>query len=280
MKPNSFQELRRIGDSVRRDLTEPDLSAVDTSEQTAMSIIKAAENRVLIAAHRGVCGGNIPCNSMPAFKAALAQGADIIELDIARSSDGILYVYHPGTEHIFLLSDKLISEMTHNEVEKLRLVNQDNTPTPWGVERLEDVLCFLRGKCFINLDKFWTCPEEIASVVRKLGMQDQVLIKTSNTEADFRRVEQTAWDIPYIVIARDRDDFTDELLHRRIRYIGVEALFDSEDAPIAQQSYTDSMSKKQLVTWANGIVYDYKAILSAGHNDDVSVCENPDLGWG
>lgn len=245
-----------------------------------MPILKAAQSRVLIAAHRGAAGGNIPCNSMPAFKAALAQGADIIELDISRSSDGILYVYHPGTEPIFLLSDTLISEMTHDQVEKLRLVNQDNTPTEWGVERLETVLSFLRGKCFINLDKFWTCPEEIASVVRKLGMQDQVLIKTSNTEADFRRVEQTAWDIPYIVIARDRDDFTDELLRRRIRYIGVEALFDSDDAPIAQKAYTESMREKNLVTWANGIVYDYKAILSAGHTDDISVSENPDLGWG
>lgn len=245
-----------------------------------MSILESAQNRVLIAAHRGAAGGNIPCNSMPAFKAALAQGADIIELDISRSSDGALYVYHPGTEPIFLLSDTLISDMTHDQVEKLRLVNQDNTPTEWGVERLETVLSFLRGKCFINLDKFWTCPEEIAAIVRRLGMQDQVLIKTSNTQADFKRVEETAWDIPYIVIARNHDDFSSELLRRNIRYIGVEALFDSEGAPIAQPSYTESMSKKQLITWANGIVYDYKAILSAGHNDDVSVCENPDLGWG
>ncbi|MBP3701044.1 MAG: glycerophosphodiester phosphodiesterase, partial [Lachnospiraceae bacterium] len=109
---------------------------------------------------------------------------------------------------------------------------------------------------------------------------DQWLIKSRNTQADFNRIEETAWDIPYIVMARDRDDFTDELLRRNIRYIGVDALFDSENTPIAQTSYTENMSKKHLVTWANGIVYDYKAILSAGHNDDVSVSENPDLGWG
>lgn len=245
-----------------------------------MSIFKAAEERVLIAAHRGVAGGNIPCNSMPAFKTALAQGADMIELDVSRSRDGVLYVYHPGTEPVFLLSDRLISDMTHGEVDKLRFVNQDRTPTAWGVERLEDVLSFLRGRCFINLDKFWTSPQEIAALVRRLGMQDQVLIKTGNTAEGFRRVEETAWDIPYIVMARDRDDFTEDLLRRHMRYVGVEALFASEEAPIAQREYTQRMRDKGLVIWANGIVYDYKTVLSAGHTDDISVSEDPDLGWG
>lgn len=245
-----------------------------------MSIFQAAQDRVLIAAHRGVSGGNIPCNSMPAFRAALAQGADIIELDISCSRDGVLYVFHPGMERVFLLSDRLISDMTHDEVDRLRFVNQDGAPTAWGLERLEDVLAFLRGRCFVNLDKFWTCPQEIAALVRRLGMQDQVLIKTGNTAGDFRHVEETAWDIPYIVIARDRDDFTDALLRRRMRYIGVEALFDAEEAPIAQREYTQRMQDKGLITWANGIVYDYKAVLSAGHTDDVSVSEDPELGWG
>lgn len=244
------------------------------------SIDEAAENRILIAAHRGAAGGNIPCNSLPAFKTALAQGADIIELDISRSSDGVLYVYHPGTEPVFLRSDRLISEMTHEEVDRLRLVNQDGTPTEWGVERLETVLSFLRGRCVVNLDKFFTCPQETAALVRRLGMQDQVIIKTGSAAEHLKQVEEVAWDLPYIVIARDRDDFTESLLRRRIRYIGVEALFAREDAPIAQREYTQRMRSKGLVTWANGIVYDYKAVLSAGHTDDISVSESPDLGWG
>ena len=33
----------------------------------------------LIAAHRGACGGNIPCNTIASFDAAICQGADIIE---------------------------------------------------------------------------------------------------------------------------------------------------------------------------------------------------------
>ena len=149
-----------------------------------------------VAAHRGVAGGNIPCNSLPAFEAALRQGADIIELDVSRSSDGVLYVFHPGMEHVFLRSPRMICDMHSSEVAPLRLCNQDSTQTVWCVPTLEEALLQLRGRCYINLDKFWTDPEGIAAMVRRLGMQDQVLIKTQAGEEWFRRVEDVAPDLP------------------------------------------------------------------------------------
>ena len=56
-----------------------------------MTIQERARSRRLIAAHRGAAGANIPCNSIPAYNAALRHGADIIELDISRAKDGTLY---------------------------------------------------------------------------------------------------------------------------------------------------------------------------------------------
>lgn len=245
-----------------------------------MTIQEAAAQKIQIVAHRGIAGGNIPCNSLPGFQAALRQGADVIELDVSRSTDGVLYVFHPGMEPVFLRSEKLISEMDSHEVDALRLVNQDSAPTVWGVPRLEEMLGYLNGKAYINLDKFWTCPDEIASLVRKMGMQDQVLIKTGAGEENFARVEAVASDLPYMVIAREKDDFSDNLLKRNMRYVGVEALFVTEEAPICQPEYLQAMNAKGLVTWVNSIVYNYKAVLSAGHTDDVAVSEDPDYGWG
>ena len=68
-------------------------------------------NTPLIAAHRGVCGGNIPCNTIQAFDIALRQGADIIELDVTRSSDGKMFVFHPGKESIHLYSPRSITDL-------------------------------------------------------------------------------------------------------------------------------------------------------------------------
>ncbi|MBO5440746.1 MAG: hypothetical protein J6A53_08840, partial [Clostridia bacterium] len=42
----------------------------------------------LLVAHRGVCGANIPCNSIAAYKIALSQGADVVEIDVSKSKDG------------------------------------------------------------------------------------------------------------------------------------------------------------------------------------------------
>jgi len=245
-----------------------------------MMICKAALEKTLIAAHRGVASGNVPCNSFPAFEAALRQGADMIELDVSLSADGKLYVFHPGMESVFLRSEKLISQMDSAQVDALVLHNQDATPTPYRVPRLEEALCLLKGRCFINIDKFWTCPERIAAQIREMGMQDQVLIKTSDKEEDFQRVEEVAADLPYMVIARDRDWFSDGLAKRNLRYAGVEALFSEDDAPICSEEYIRSMNERNLLVWANSIIYNYKAVLAAGHSDDVSVSDDPDKGWG
>ena len=103
--------------------------------------------RVLIAAHRGTAGGNIPCNSMLGYRAALRQGADIIELDVSRSLDGTLYCFHPCMEPRFTTSGKYISQMHDGEVNQLRLVNLDGAATEEPVPLLEEGLRLLRGKC-------------------------------------------------------------------------------------------------------------------------------------
>ena len=48
---------------------------------------KASEN-IVIVAHRGTCGGNIPCNTRAAYEISLMQGADMIETDVSMSADG------------------------------------------------------------------------------------------------------------------------------------------------------------------------------------------------
>lgn len=245
-----------------------------------MNIQRDAAKQVLVAAHRGVAGGNIPCNSIPGFRAALNQGADIIELDVAPSRDGVLYVFHPGMEHVFLRSDTMICHMDSSQVDSMVLRNQDGAHTQYRVPRLREVLELLRGKCYINLDKFWSCPDEISRLVRELKLQDQVLIKTSDSRENFDRVEEVASDLPYMVIAWDKDDFTAELMKRKLRYVGVEALFTSEDASICRESYVRSMTDRGMVMWANSIVYDYHAVLTAGHTDDIAVSGDPDRGWG
>ena len=59
---------------------------------------KSAAEKILIAAHRGSFGGNIPCNTIASYEIALKQGADIIEVDVEMGGDGKLYIFHPTME--------------------------------------------------------------------------------------------------------------------------------------------------------------------------------------
>ena len=59
---------------------------------------KDASERIIIAAHRGECGGNIPCNTITAYEIAVSHGADMIEVDVNRSADDTLWILHPKME--------------------------------------------------------------------------------------------------------------------------------------------------------------------------------------
>ena len=244
------------------------------------TIFEQAKTRTLICAHRGVSGGNVPCNTTAGFAGALAQGADVIELDVAKSRDGEFFVFHPGMEHAHLHSRKPIALMKASEVKRRRFVNQDDTKTQFGVERLDDVLDFLKGKCWINVDKFWTDVAGISQVIRRVGVEEQVIVKSGFSQKALEQLKAYAADFLYMPIVRERDDVTQTLLDSGIRCAGAEVLFKTENAPVASDEYIEAMHRKGLLLFVNAIVYDYKEVLSAGHTDDAAVAGAPETGWG
>ena len=243
-------------------------------------IFENAYGKVLVCAHRGVSGGNIPCNTLAAFRAALLQGADIIELDVTKSADGEFFVFHPGMEPAHLCTRRLLGMRTAKSVEKLRFVNQDNTPTQYGIEKLEDVFRFLKDKCYINVDKFWTDIPGITEIIRKCGVEKQVIVKTAVKGSYLSELKQYAPDLMFMPVVRNKDDITDGLVEQGVNCIGAEVLFSDMGAEVASEKYIDSMHKKGRLLFVNSIVYNYKEVLSAGHTDDEAVCGNADYAWG
>ncbi len=239
-----------------------------------------ALSRMMIVAHRGIAGGNIPCNCIAAYDAALMQGADMIELDVSRSTDGVLYAFHPGMEWAHLKSDRRIDQMTSQEVDQQRFYNQDCVRTETRVNTLNEVFEHLKGRCYINVDKYWEHVEPITEAIRRHNIADQVLVKSWPSEDVLRTMEEVAPDISFMILQRDRDEWSERLKNREVNYVGVEALFAAEDSEFATREYVEQMNKKGLIVWVNSIVYNYKDVLSACHNDDVSVAVNPDAGWG
>lgn len=235
--------------------------------------------RPFLAAHRGVCGANVPCNSMAAFKIALSQGADVVEIDVSKTKDGKFYVFHPWMEPVFL-NDKYICDMDASELETKRLVNQDSVRTSYKVPTLDEVLALLKDKVYINVDKFWTDVEGITAAIRKAGVEKQVIVKTHVDEESLAMVEKYAPDLMFVPMVRDKDEITESLLKRNINLIGVEVLFKDDSAECISKEYIKSMHDKGLLVWVNSIIYNEDDIVNGYHSDDVSVADSPDKGWG
>lgn len=242
--------------------------------------LKTNNKTPLLAAHRGVCGANIPCNTLAAYEIALRQGADVIELDVSKSKDGELFAFHPGMEPVYLKCGKMISEMTAAEVREVPLLNQDEVPTHYRIPTLFEALSFLKDRAYINVDKFWTDVEGIAACIRRAGVERQAIVKTYLEEDALREVEKFASDLMFMPMVRHKDESTEMLLKRNINLIGNEVLFDRETDEVISDAYIAEMHRKGLLIWANAIVYNEKDVISAGHTDDVSLTEDPDLGWG
>ena len=241
---------------------------------------RKAAGRPLLAAHRGVCGANIPCNSMAAYKIALDAKADVVEIDVAISKDGEYFVFHPGMENVFLGSDKPIKEMSAAEVDSLYLLNCDFARTSYKVPRLAEVLEFLKGKAYINVDKFWTDVEGISREIRKAGVERQVIVKTHTDKESLDRVAKYASDCMFMPVVKVKDEVTDSLIAKGVNVIGAEILFSSEDDDVISEAYVSSMHERGLLLWVNPIVYNEKKVITAGHTDDLALTKSADEGWG
>ena len=253
--------------------------------QKSFDLVRDARQRTLLVAHRGISGGNIPCNTIAAFDAALADGADMIELDVSRSLDGTLYVFHGGCELAHLGLCRPLTDLTDAEIRVLRYLNCDLGITEHPVYTFDDVLEHLKGRCYINVDKFALYMQPITEAIRRHGMQEQIVVKTEvsgdeRSKEQLDQVEQIAPDLNYIAILQEEDNCTEQALKRNMRYIGVEAVFKSDTAPIAQESYIKRMHDLGLVVWGNAIVFSYKRVLAGGHSDDRSIQGDPEGGWG
>lgn len=114
-----------------------------------------------MVAHRGA-SAHYPENTLSAFEAAVAAGADIVELDVRRSADGVLVVVHDPTE--LTLSelnrrqpeiptlDEVLEQLRGRVALEVEIKNaQDEAGyEPSGTEIARDVIAALRRHAFAD----------------------------------------------------------------------------------------------------------------------------------
>jgi glycerophosphoryl diester phosphodiesterase len=245
-----------------------------------MNLIEKAKENIIVVAHRGAAGGNIPCNTIAAYDIALMQGADMIEADVSCSSDGKLFLFHPGMELAHLNKLCSLKMLPFSVIKNMHYVNFDNTKTQFSINSFDDFLEHFKGRCFINIDKFWDNPEKIYNDIKRHGMTDQVLVKSKMSDKVMRVLKELCPEIPYIPIVKESHPQHKELMKSGINYVGAEVLFKNDSSELASAEFIDMMHKDGKLVWVNSIIYDHKEQLAGGHSDDSALTESLDYGWG
>ncbi len=235
------------------------------------------EKKVLIAAHRGVLGGNVIDNTYLSAKTALDMGADIIEMDAIISTDGVLYAFHDGEEKKRFDIEQNIKTLSSKEIDELEFLNVLAQKSGKHVWRLEDLLLKLKGKCFINLDRSWEYLAEVCDLVKKLEMEEQVIVKTHPTDEAFEFFKNNPTKFMYMVIAKKKEDIL-KFMVPEINMVAAEILFESEDDEIIAEDFLKELKSKGIKIWLNAITLGKEFNLSAYYDDDMSL-ENDGQGW-
>lgn len=146
----------------------------------------------VIIGHRGASAYH-PENTMSAFKAAHEMGAEMIELDLTLSKDGIPVVIHDETLDRTTSGNGLVSDYTYRELKELDAgswfsENHANESIP----TLEEVLQFAKGKISVNIEiKPEAVTDEVRGgieekaweLVKKYEMEDYVLFSSFDYRA-------------------------------------------------------------------------------------------------
>ncbi|MEM0908483.1 MAG: glycerophosphodiester phosphodiesterase family protein [Pseudomonadota bacterium] len=140
------------------------------------------KRRPAIVAHRGY-GADAPENSLAALDAAMAVGADIVELDIRRASCGTLVVFHDKTLERMAGTAGAVADLPMDELSALPLRKgrggADAPLTDQTIPSLQMALRHARARCYLDLDvKDPADLQKVAGLVRAVGMADSVDIKT------------------------------------------------------------------------------------------------------
>ena len=152
------------------------------------SIVKLYKNPsdqyVMVVAHRAAWR-NFPENSLEAIRSAIKIGVDMVEVDVAKTKDGVFILMHDETVDRTTTGSGEVTDMTYDEISQLQLIDVMGK-TDYKAPLLYDALMEIKGKIMINLDKSDEHFEEIYPMLIETNTIGQVVLKGHYTAEEMK----------------------------------------------------------------------------------------------
>jgi glycerophosphoryl diester phosphodiesterase len=236
------------------------------------------DKNVLVAAHRGDWR-NAPENSLQGYKLAIEMGVDIIEVDLNKTSDGVIVIMHDETIDRTTNGKGKPSDYTLEQLKKFHLRNGLGVVTDHTIPTLEEVMLLAKGKILVNLDKSYPYYNEAYQVLKKTGTLQQAIFKTDAPYQDVRAKYPAILDsitfMPVVYLDKPTARQIIDEYQIEIKPVAFELIFQKDTSAILTKNTFIPQHGSKI--WINALW----ASLNAGHDDDLAV-EKGDIknSWG
>lgn len=147
-------------------------------------------NRILVIAHRGA-HQKAPENTLASFQHAIDLGCDYVEVDVRRTSDGVLVLMHDSDVARTTDGTGKVNELTYADIQKLTVGQSEKVPT------FDEALKLCRGKIKIYIDHKDAPPAEIVETVTRHKMVNDVIVYSSyDGLRAFKKLNPKIWIMP------------------------------------------------------------------------------------
>lgn len=232
---------------------------------------------VVVVAHRGDWR-NSPENSLQAFQNCIDMGVDMVEIDVRRTSDGVLVVMHDNTLDRCSNGKGKISDHTYAELQKLNLKSQHGVLTRHKIPTLEETLLLCKDKILINVDKGYDYFQQLFELMEKTGTTQQVIIKSGKLpeqvlEENADVIKNTIY-MP--IISLDGKNAAAQVdANLKLNPVAIECCFKKYSPQV--ESLLQRIREAGVKVWINSLW----PSLCDGHDDDRAVeLKEPDESWG
>lgn len=228
-------------------------------------LLNQHENGVLVAAHRGH-HVTLPENSLASILSAADVGADIVELDVQVSNDGVPVLMHDATLDRTTTGSGEASALTLDELKALRLRDPQGDVTDHQIPTLAEALEAARGRIFVDVDLKSEQIDLILGVIAQAEMIDQVMFY--HADPDVRaRVLARAPEALVMPIARTPEDVAQlirseqpPIVHLREAYNapGIAALLDTHQVA----GWTNALGEADTLARTHGVSVAFDPIIA------------------
>lgn len=243
------------------------------------------DKEFLIISHRGEWRGNIIQNTKEAVFLSKKAGADICEIDICRSKDGEYYLFHSGYENFILKKNVGFGDLTSSEIENAPTYSAYGSETTYRINRLDEFLQWLPEDYIINVDRAWFYFDDpkLYQIIEDSGKADQLFLKSRMTPGYHDYIDnlnEANSSLNFVAIIESQKEYEYIKSKENINLIGVELVAASETCDIFRDGFLQRLKDEGYLVVGNAEVLGVDSPFHYGLNDDVSLFEGYDAGWG